>query len=551
MRGARRVILGALGTAAVLVVLVMAAWGLDTSRAGGEALRNVSVGGLDVGGMDRAGLARVVADVARRYQVTPIEVEAPGGGFSVAPEEVGLTVDEEATVEAALAAGRGGNELSRAWGWARAFLDPRDAPVAVEVDESAVYRIVAERDDTRTPPTEPTVRARNGRLEPVTGKPGRGIDPAAVLAALPEAAGKGTPFTVEVGRGRVPPRFGIEEAETAVEAGQAATDDHHDVTVNGKVGALSTPQLRGWLRTEATDTGLRVLLDEAEANENLARLLPDASTAPVETSFTVVNGVPQILPGTNGATCCGPGAGVLIAGAIQTRLAGREAAAPLDLPTRPVEPELTVEEATAYGINEEVATFTTNHAPNQSRVANIHRIADLVRGQVIKPGTTFSINNLVGERTEEKGFVKGGVIEDGVFTESVGGGISQFATTTFNAAFFAGLEFPEYQSHSIHISRYPYGREATLSYPKPDLRIRNPTPYGVLIWPTYTGRSITVTLYSTRWAEVTQSDQTTKPRGPCTLVRTERTRRLLADGTVKVDRVNALYRPEEGVRCSG
>ena len=53
--------------------------------------------------------------------------------------------------------------------------------------------------------------------------------------------------------------------------------------------------------------------------------------------------------------------------------------------------------------------------------------------------------------------------------EAVGGGISQFATTLFNAAFFAGLDIPEYQSHSIYITRYPYGREATLSYPAPDL----------------------------------------------------------------------------------
>ena len=80
-------------------------------------------------------------------------------------------------------------------------------------------------------------------------------------------------------------------------------------------------------------------------------------------------------------------------------------------------------------------------------------------------------------------------IENGVLVDTVGGGISQFATTTFNAAFFGGLDLVEYQSHSIYISRYPYGREATLSFPKPDLVIGNNTPYGVLIWPTYTGTS--------------------------------------------------------------
>ena len=49
-------------------------------------------------------------------------------------------------------------------------------------------------------------------------------------------------------------------------------------------------------------------------------------------------------------------------------------------------------------------------------------------------------------------------IEDGEFVEDVGGGVTQFATTLFNAAGSPGLEFGEYQSHSLYISRYPKGR---------------------------------------------------------------------------------------------
>ena len=103
-----------------------------------------------------------------------------------------------------------------------------------------------------------------------------------------------------------------------------------------------------------------------------------------------------------------------------------------------------------------------------------------------QPGERFSVNDFVGERTREKGFVSAGTIQQGHFKDDVGGGISQFATTLFNAAFFAGLEFDDYQSHTIYISRYPYGREATLNYPDVDLAFINNTPYGILIWPEYT-----------------------------------------------------------------
>jgi vancomycin resistance protein YoaR len=143
------------------------------------------------------------------------------------------------------------------------------------------------------------------------------------------------------------------------------------------------------------------------------------------------------------------------------------------------------------------------------------------------------------------------VIQEGLFAEDFGGGVSQFATTLFNAAFLAGLEFPEYQSHSIYLTRYPYGREATLNYPHPDLKIRNSTPHGVLIWPTYSSSGITVTLYSTKYWKTSQTGQTKSPSGVCTRVRTERTRVRLSDNVTKKDAVFATYRPEEGVNCNG
>jgi vancomycin resistance protein YoaR len=181
---------------------------------------------------------------------------------------------------------------------------------------------------------------------------------------------------------------------------------------------------------------------------------------------------------------------------------------------------------------------------------NIHRIADLIQGQVIAPGATFSINDFVGPRTAAKGFVDAPVIDEHYnFSTDIGGGISQFATTIFNAAFFSGLDIPSYFMHGIYISRYPYGRESTISFPDPDVRIRNNTPYGVLIWPTYTDTSITVTMYSTKWVSGDQTGQTTTPKGPCTQVVTERTRTYVDGRKPTIDHFSGLYSPTEGVEC--
>jgi vancomycin resistance protein YoaR len=128
-------------------------------------------------------------------------------------------------------------------------------------------------------------------------------------------------------------------------------------------------------------------------------------------------------------------------------------------------------------------------------VTNIHRIADILDGTVIMPGEAFSVNGAVGPRTEENGFVLAPAIRNGEFVEEVGGGISQFATTTFNAIFFGGYDFVEYKAHSYYFSRYPLGREATVSWPSPDLRFTNDSDAGIFIDTSYTDTSITVTFY--------------------------------------------------------
>ena len=192
--------------------------------------------------------------------------------------------------------------------------------------------------------------------------------------------------------------------------------------------------------------------------------------------------------------------------------------------------------------------FTTYHDAGGARVVNIHRMADLVRGAVIPPGGKFSINDHVGERTAEKGFVGAGAIRDGKHVTEIGGGVSQFATTMFNAAYFAGLQIDQSQAHSEYFDRYPRGREATMGFPAPDLAFTNNTPYGIMIWTSYTDTSLTITLYSTPHARGEQTGITEAQSGNCTVVTTTRTI-TYPDGKIETDKFRATYRPGEGLRC--
>ena len=142
-----------------------------------------------------------------------------------------------------------------------------------------------------------------------------------------------------------------------------------------------------------------------------------------------------------------------------------------------------------------VSQYTTYHNCCAPRVTNIHLFADMVDGVVVPPAGTFSLNRHVGQRTVEKGFVAAGSLFDGYLAASVGGGVSQFATTFYNAVFWGGYQDVFHLPHSSYFHRYPEGIEATINWPDLDLVFRNDSSADVLIRTKYTDTSITVKFF--------------------------------------------------------
>ncbi|MDQ3449899.1 MAG: VanW family protein, partial [Actinomycetota bacterium] len=215
---------------------------------------------------------------------------------------------------------------------------------------------------------------------------------------------------------------------------------------------------------------------------------------PVSASFTFASGAPTVVPAVEGTTIDPATLRVDLLAALAAVGAERV----VEASTTTQEPELTTAEAEALGIVELVSEFTTNYPILEYRLVNIGRAAEIINGSLVLPGETFSLNETVGERTAENGFVKGFIIDGGQLREDLGGGVSQVATTTFNAVFFAGLEDVEHKPHSFYISRYPAGREATVAWPVVDLRFRNDTDTGVLIQTIHTPGEITVRFWGTK-----------------------------------------------------
>lgn len=526
----------------------IAAWGVDKMIHVDQVNRNVTLAGVPVGGLDEAALDPVLEELAASYADDQVVIGAEGLEITVTNAEAGITLDRESVRAAVLQAGRQGNPVASYSTWVTTFANPLVVEPIFAIDlELAQQMIRSAPGWVRTPPIEPSFTAATGVAVVTPGTDGEYLEPEEVAEALASEVEFGDPpFAVDVAWSPMAPRFDETDVADAVDVAAELVKDRVSVRVNGRTAYIGSTTMMGWIDSSLGADGLVPVFNEERVLESLERLLDGYQSPFPEPSYQVVDGeLSYVLDGDPAMACCDVGA----ADALYYE-AQRSGDGLVFLPTRLAEPDGGASRIEAFGVSELVGEFTTKHACCENRVVNIHQIADIVRGVVIDPGERFSVNDFVGERTREKGFVPAGSIQQGHFKDDVGGGISQFATTLFNAAFFAGLEFDDYQSHTIYISRYPYGREATLNYPDVDLAFFNNTPYGVLVWTEYTDTTITVQLYSTKYWDVEETGQNSWRSGACRSVETFRSR-TNPDGLVVEDSVKARYRPGEGLDCSG
>lgn len=170
----------------------------------------------------------------------------------------------------------------------------------------------------------------------------------------------------------------------------------------------------------------------------------------------------------------------------------------------PITPAFTTDEARALGIHELVSSYTQHFPAAAYRTINIGTAARYINGTILQPGEVFSMNDTVKERTVENGYTEGWIVgPNGEFRMEQGGAVSTITTAMFNAAWFAGFKLVEHRAHSIYISRYRPGREATVSWGSLDMRFKNDSDHAVLITTKLRSTSISVYFWGTKvWPEI-------------------------------------------------
>ncbi|HIW94949.1 MAG TPA: VanW family protein [Candidatus Corynebacterium gallistercoris] len=482
------VFLGLLGLGGVL-------YGVDYAMSEGRVPRGVTVGGVDIGGMTESQAEqRLRLDLGEQVR-EPVRIHAGNMDSSLEPTQSGLQVDWEATVDQA--GQQPLNPITRI----RSFWETREVGIISKVTDEPLNRAMnrVTRELTRDAENAELSVNAEGRAEVKDDVPGQTVDRDALRANVVDNwLNKERLITQEAD---------VVEATIRKDAAEKAVKDVVEPATSGNlifhgrdgVDGVITPQNMHTILSFAPDEeakGFRPEWNTDAAQEILAEQLNGTEVQYRDASFDFSGGGLAVVPSQDGVAIKWDDTLADFQGKALAKDAREFDVVYEDKPAK-----YTTEQAQKAHFNDVVGEFTTGGFSSASGV-NIRRVAQMVTGAIVLPGETFSLNGYTGPRGTAQGFVESGIIIDGHASEAVGGGISQFATTLYNASYFAGMDDVAHTPHSYYISRYPAGREATVYEGAIDLKFRNPFDTPVRITASADSSSVTVQMHGVKQVNV-------------------------------------------------
>lgn len=178
-------------------------------------------------------------------------------------------------------------------------------------------------------------------------------------------------------------------------------------------------------------------------------------------------------------------------------------------PTRPIkialltemtEPRIKASDRERLGLKELIGEGHTNFVGSpKNRLFNINRALKQFENILIAPNEEFSFVKYLGDVDGEHGYLPELVIKYNKTEPEFGGGICQVSSTVFRAAIYSGLKITERRNHAYPVQYYkPYGMDATIYVPKPDLKFTNNTPGYILMQSIIDGNDLTFRFFGTK-----------------------------------------------------
>ena len=416
----------------------------------------------------------------------PINFQTPQGTFTVTPEQIGLELDLPATI----------NGISKnIFIFLKSAIFSTEVKPTINLDENTFKIALAKviTDNTKTP-INATLATQGGKVVPTEAVSGTQIDWEKTKKSLRESwlyEGRKAEVVIVY----IPPAVSNEDVNK-VRSNLADLAVASPITL--KIGTRSieiSPEVIGTaLNFVPNKEKLESKFDETVIVNEISRQIPNIQTTASDAKFDFPGDKVVIIPAQEGIKFK-PGQ---LDAALSPAFRQKDNRV-VNLDSAVVKPLITTESLDALGIKEQLSTFRQDFDYLPYREINVGQAARYMDGKILKSGEIFSMNETIKERTTKNGYVKGIYIgEGGRFDFGLGGGVSIITSATWTAAFYAGLERIEQRAHSVHIARYAPGLEATVSWPKLDLKFRNNTQNNILIKAIPARDGITIAMYGTK-----------------------------------------------------
>ncbi|WP_172453813.1 VanW family protein [Corynebacterium striatum] len=470
-----------LGVIVGLLLIAGIAYTWDVIANQGKVPRATSVGGVDISSMERTAAVEKLERELGDVETKPVNVTSGEKSSQLVPAESGLTLNYQKAVDGIPDASY--NPVTRLFSFVRAT---QEIPVAVDIDDTALDGALERvKNELSFAPKDGMLELNNGQLKVTKPVLGQTVEPDDLKNSITE--NWLDPAGVEVEPVEVEPAIN-DDAIEAMRTGDVAKALDNPLTINGEnnvAGTLRKDEIAQFVSIEAKDGKLELKVDTPKAQQLFEERMDGAQVPGQNAKISFSGDKMNVTPSVDGSIIDWE----KTLKDFDKRVKGDERT--WDADYKPDPAEYTTEMAEKATFNDTVSEFSTGGFSGASG-ENIRRVAAQVDGAVVNPGETFSLNGYTGPRGTAQGYVESGIIINGHSGTAVGGGISQFATTLYNAAYFAGFEDVAHTPHSYYISRYPAGREATVYEGSIDLQFKNTTNTPVRIETDFGGGKITV-----------------------------------------------------------
>lgn len=459
-----------------VLVLAAAAWVGGAFLTQQRLPAHLSVDGVDVSGQSTEQAEDTLTSELADKADEKLSLTAGERSVAVSPADAGLGVDVPGT-------------LSRLTGlswnpgviWGR-LVGSQDVAAHRTVDTDQLDDAVkAAAKDLDTDPTEGRLTFTSGKVDYTKPEDGSTVDTEKTAAALRKQwlhADKSIAAVTTASK----PKISSDAWSSFVDSTAKPLVSGPVTLAAGSEKATLTAAQLGEAATVDTDSGEpKVTLDGAAlvkdaiaANSSLRSSGRDATVRLVGKGASAK---PKVVAAKTGKGLDADD----VASAVTKAATGEDRTAKVSLKSEA--PDVTTAQAKAWNLTE-VASYETPYPYEPVRTKNLVVGSARVNGTVVMPGKQFNLADQFGPVTEANGYYSSGVVESGLSTEAVGGGLSQIATMSYNAGFLSGMDILEHKAHSRWFDRYPAGRESTYWEGQINVRWKNNTdaPVVVQMW---------------------------------------------------------------------